>query len=1667
MADFPVATQDDIAAAQAREAAGRAVAEAANLAWRTNTAPILPVMGAGSYSGITQEQQADAAREAAKHAAAFHPAEYYGVSPSSLGNVPLSQIAARYGTGFADIVQGYYTQNPTAEARAITSQYAAQHAIAENPFDPNSALGIAWEVSRVTGGTGNITESLKAKAIEQTKPGLAPFGGMEYSAADRLRGEKMVADLSTVTGMETVPIRGPSQYTDKTVDMYMAVGGYQGVEIPNAKLAIDYQTGEFGVYAQPYGHSVYNLIGGGGRAAAQSGMFSVGTSLWDPAHTFQLSDIGKMQPVSAEYQATHSKAGAEAYGGLSMQLRPDALLTPNQAISRYYGAGTDTNIANLVQQIPAGKAEAPGAKIPWSVEAGAPALSYMDERGIIPGPGIITEIPKPFKSTSPMTPTVSVKSSASLENIRESTMGQAPWLFEGLAEVGVWAGSIDVTSPTKTSMNIVKNIALDVQATKSYSGAIAHTQQHETGFFNRETLIYGEAGSDKLLSTVKGGYGFVSGAEAPKGATAVAHTHTEPLPFLNLFGLYSPVASAEDLSGAAAKRAAGITQESVITKGGVLTYATPSAGEVMGSPETYKSATAMGGVFGASNVTQQEFLEKTGTKYNVTPSYVPLAGSVQTPIPIPFISTSQPAKQTTVEKQVIASTPTYGTTEAGSVPSELPRPYISASTGVIAPTGEVSVDLFGNKATLLPAGIPVISDVVKFFQPQQRVTTTMTGETILPEETRLIKTETTPLKEVSSYLGFTQKEIPGGIETTKYYEKMGGSETISTYEKTGGIQREFATTVAPIPKSSGLDIFEQTVRETLRLPSVEVGEKIAKTAQWANPYVMPSLVAGETQKAITGFAFGKESEQAKQAEITAESMYALAPASLKGQYEMFYEHPTMSALSYGAGGAIGTVAKAGEGLYMAGRAGMAERAISQGGVWRAAEQATGTVVSRAPQVLAALYSVDIAGRSTEGFTNLSPASAIPKARAIVTQEAYPMMAGFEAPSAVAKTVKTAEIGYKAALQEGTAGSRLEYYVKQPVTKPYELAKQDYAAFKQERPDLPLTTTLYRGEAPGVVAGITPKQAPTTGLWFTEDPYYAQMYGSKVYSVEVPSSDLGKYFVKSRPVGKGGLVTSEYILPEPLAELKTRYVGELDIAGGDVYKSATSPISSYVQYKAERAVRSAAMPFQAFAQEAPEKITSAVSAAKGVPSKVMGIFDQPYAVETTRGYYPYAGIEKVAYPKTAGIKLPTSQDIFISGYSGYYGARATAIEKARGVGATIKGGAERAAAVVAGTPGVSVGVRPEPLGETLLNVFYTPRLGKVIPPSTFGETKPIGGFITATVGGAGTEATGKPAGTPPAPASFRKTPYGTGLAKEPSLKSMGVSERAAPVGKSTLRGEQVTDFRGKPVSERMKPMERGTYGPQGAQAAGQPRLLMEELPKVEGITQGGIAPQEMRFVSGAPSLQQAGRTGVVQVTEPSLAFTQERRQQQFAGVIPVVSVIPAAMVSTAVESRARQGVAQAARQAQITSVIPSFAQTAETRTTQAARQAATRTYARDLITTPITRTGMATSVTPFQAVDTRTSQETKRTQITETKPFIDTWKKPWVEPVIERGGGGFAWPGGAVGGGGTRKRKAAFMETFMMGLDISLRGRRTKVAKSFTTPKKYKRTAPAKKKGGKK
>jgi len=371
-------TAQELQAAIAAVSAGNQTAEQAamvNAAYNQNALPITPAVA--QTSGYTQEQQADAAYEAAKHQRLFHPQEYYGFQYADVANMPLSQIAARYGEGAADATQSYYQQHPSARAQAIVKQYEEQQSFVNVGY---SGLGYQQGtiVPNVLAGEGGFTGRAK-EYKDQWQPlvrsqydlGILPERTETVPVRDlssgMLSGSKMVAALEG----------------GRTVDIYSPWGEFTQTKTENAKGLLGYNTGELGIYVKPYGHSTYMLTGGGGRNALQSGMFSV-----DKALTPYVVDRGDVGSYVLPSGTGMSRLGAEAYGGFVRPL-DDRTLAPNDAISRF-GEGAN-NLANFVAQVAGGKAEAPGAKIPWSVGANAPALQYMDQSGVIAGSAI--EIP--------------------------------------------------------------------------------------------------------------------------------------------------------------------------------------------------------------------------------------------------------------------------------------------------------------------------------------------------------------------------------------------------------------------------------------------------------------------------------------------------------------------------------------------------------------------------------------------------------------------------------------------------------------------------------------------------------------------------------------------------------------------------------------------------------------------------------------------------------------------------------------------------------------------------------------------------------------------------------------------------------------------------------------------------------------------------------------------------------------------------------------------------------------------------------------------------------------------------------------------------------------------------------------------------------------------------
>lgn len=227
MADFPVQSQQEKADASAawlaanrpdlvsQQSTSASQAASINAAYQANQLPVKSAYAAGGGAQYTQAEIADAAAEQAKYQYFNAPIDY-----AKYANVPLSSMPANV----ASRVQDYYAANPTTKAQAITQQYAQQHGGAtENPYDPNTAAGIAWLSARQG---SPVSASLGQKAVRQGYQG----------------------DLYAVSGISTVPTRDLSSgvlsgskmvaaLPGGTTTVYMPYGEYAQIEMKGAKVS--------------------------------------------------------------------------------------------------------------------------------------------------------------------------------------------------------------------------------------------------------------------------------------------------------------------------------------------------------------------------------------------------------------------------------------------------------------------------------------------------------------------------------------------------------------------------------------------------------------------------------------------------------------------------------------------------------------------------------------------------------------------------------------------------------------------------------------------------------------------------------------------------------------------------------------------------------------------------------------------------------------------------------------------------------------------------------------------------------------------------------------------------------------------------------------------------------------------------------------------------------------------------------------------------------------------------------------------------------------------------------------------------------------------------------------------------------------------------------------
>jgi hypothetical protein len=505
---------------------------------------------------------------------------------------------------------------------------------------------------------------------------------------------------------------------------------------------------------------------------------------------------------------------------------------------------------------------------------------------------------------------------------------------------------------------------------------------------------------------------------------------------------------------------------------------------------------------------------------------------------------------------------------------ELPSPFVSTSlpaapdSQIVAPTGEV----FG-------FNLGPISSVVAFFQPSQKVDYFKTGETTLPTEKRLIREETVA--------------IPGGNQTTQYYETTGGKKI------------EYAGVGTPIAGSSGYDKFNQNIRDAMRLPPVEVGEQALSFAAWTNPMTLPFKI---------------------EEKITGKPSYGASVLGVEGQYKAFYEQPAAFALNMGIGAAFGIGAKGIEAAYIGSKAVTAERAISQGGpIYRGAEMAGSFVMGRAPQALALVYGADVAYRATSGGTNLDPVSATQRGKGIAIYEAGAMAFGFEAPGAAVKAARLSDQGYKQALLENPKTGRFDYYVKEPTvqaTRPYtmdykaqamdvkaatgkDLGVGEYVVGKVQRAGYDVVSGAKA--IPETVAGKAYQIKSTAAEAWNHPAAYAQEYARPAVS---PENEFAFVYEKS-------VKAPAREIPTPKDVMLSAYSKYYDIRAGAI-KSYNQPVASEI-------IRAPTAPENefAFVYGKPEKMPlltriSGVSLSRVVPLSSFGETKPLYGAIATVG-----------------------------------------------------------------------------------------------------------------------------------------------------------------------------------------------------------------------------------------------------------------------------------------------------------------------------------------------------------------------------------------------------------------------------------------------------------------
>lgn len=660
-----IAGLPDPSQVSAADAASRlAAAQAANSAYLSNTATVLPAYAQGGGAKYTAAEIADAANEAAKYQYFNSPINY-----AAYANTPLSSLPPN----IASRVQDYYAAHPTANFQAITSQYEANRSASDaltaggasgsyrhssfvptvatgeggftgraadyatnwkslsdtldatntragqqgtrgidyasvsglsNPFNPDSAAGISWDVAKTGGtiGTGlaaaALPEFVKAGATEIPKSWLSGDVGRSVVETPILDTSKWFAAPSTGA---TIPGQ----------DMYFRIGDTGKTQLKENAKMVYAESGAFDILQVVPNNipgsnftRIYPWITAGGSDNALQGSAVTGqplvtiegkqstalvydeyglNRLWD-----RMTETGRVAEDILVNPSNYSKSGRELYGG-TVQLADDRTIQSefekgNLVMPGIYSPAIQS-YANLVtvaaENAPKGTI-ASEANLPWFGDIGAkqfasmPVIQSVDMKGNL-SPTYVSflpveaQVPTPFKSTSTAAPAFTlspdISSLAPYAPSQKSAFGTATVPAVEQTKGSDWIGNI-LRSPVLVGVTA----PLTGGSTKG------------SGMVGGEPVVTGELPAP-----------FKSTSE-PSAATVSAQNEYKSSGFLGLGGLLPTLPSAEQWKAyatasksrpldAAIEAQASFIEPVASTVGGVASRLSLGATEILYKPE--------------------------------------------------------------------------------------------------------------------------------------------------------------------------------------------------------------------------------------------------------------------------------------------------------------------------------------------------------------------------------------------------------------------------------------------------------------------------------------------------------------------------------------------------------------------------------------------------------------------------------------------------------------------------------------------------------------------------------------------------------------------------------------------------------------------------------------------------------------------------------------------------------------------------------------------------------------------------------------------------------------------------------------------------------------------------------------------------------------------------